>query len=35
LSSPIAAALVILSLWLLVSPLIHPLLRRAWDRHGR
>jgi putative tricarboxylic transport membrane protein len=35
LSSPIATALVILSLWLLVFPLIHPLIRHAWDRHRR
>jgi putative tricarboxylic transport membrane protein len=33
-SSPIAAALVVLSSWLLVSPVIHPLIRRAWDRRG-
>jgi len=31
-SSPIAAVLVILSIWLLVSPVVHPLLRKAWDR---
>jgi putative tricarboxylic transport membrane protein len=30
-SSPIAAVLVILSFWLLVSPLVHPLLRNAWN----
>jgi putative tricarboxylic transport membrane protein len=33
-SSPIAAALVVLSSWLLVSPVIHPLIHRAWDRRG-
>jgi putative tricarboxylic transport membrane protein len=33
-SSPIAAALIVLSLWLLVSPVIHPLIRRAWHRGG-
>jgi putative tricarboxylic transport membrane protein len=32
-SSPIAAVLVVLSLWLLLSPIIHPLLRRTRDRH--
>jgi putative tricarboxylic transport membrane protein len=31
-SSPIAAVLVLLSIWLLVSPVAHPLLRKAWDR---
>ena len=31
-SSPIAAVLVILSIWLLVAPIVHPLLRKAWDR---
>ena len=30
-SSPIAAVLVIVSLWLLVSPVVHPLIRKAWD----
>jgi putative tricarboxylic transport membrane protein len=34
-SSPIAAVLVILSIWLLVSPIVHPLLRKVWDRHNR
>jgi putative tricarboxylic transport membrane protein len=34
-SSPIAAVLVILSIWLLVSPIVHPLLRNVWDRHNR
>jgi putative tricarboxylic transport membrane protein len=29
-SSPIAAVLVILSAWLLMSPLIHPLIRKWW-----
>jgi putative tricarboxylic transport membrane protein len=33
-SSPIAAALVGLSLWLLLSPVIHPLLRRVWHGQG-
>jgi putative tricarboxylic transport membrane protein len=31
-SSPIAAVLVLLSLWLFLSPIIYPLLRKAWDR---
>ena len=31
-SSPIAAVLVILSGWLLASPVVHPLIRKAWDR---
>jgi TctA family transporter len=31
-SSPIAAVLVILSIWLLVSPVAQPLIRKAWDR---
>jgi len=34
---PIVAVLVILSLWLLVSPVVHPLIRKAWERtrgHG-
>ena len=31
-SSPIAAALVILSTWLLLSPVLHPLIHKAWDR---
>jgi putative tricarboxylic transport membrane protein len=31
-SSPIAAALVILSIWLLAAPIVHPLIRKAWDR---
>jgi putative tricarboxylic transport membrane protein len=31
-SSPIAAVLVILSCWLLVSPVIHPMIRKAWHR---
>jgi putative tricarboxylic transport membrane protein len=31
-SSPIAAVLVILSIWLLVSPVIHPMIRQAWHR---
>jgi hypothetical protein len=26
---------VILSIWLLVSPVVHPLLRKVWDRHNR
>src|SRR5918996_3265605 len=30
-SSPIAAVLGILSCWLLVSPVVHPLLRQAWE----
>jgi putative tricarboxylic transport membrane protein len=30
-SSPIAAVLVVVSLWLLVSPVVHPLIRKAWD----
>src|SRR5919109_72570 len=30
-SSPIAAVLVILAFWLLVSPIIHPLLHKAWN----
>ena len=34
LSSPIAAVLVILSVWLLLSPVIHPWLHKAWHRHG-
>jgi putative tricarboxylic transport membrane protein len=37
-SSPIAAVLTILSIWLLVSPIVHPLMRKAWERirsHGR
>jgi putative tricarboxylic transport membrane protein len=34
-SSPIAAVLVLASLWLLLSPVLHPLLRQAWQRaHG-
>jgi hypothetical protein len=31
-SSPIAAVLVLLSLWLFLSPLMHPLLRKVWHR---
>jgi putative tricarboxylic transport membrane protein len=31
-SSPIAAVLVILSFWLLMSPVVHPLIRKAWHR---
>jgi putative tricarboxylic transport membrane protein len=31
-SSPIAAVLAILSIWLLVSPVLHPLIRKAWER---
>jgi putative tricarboxylic transport membrane protein len=31
-ASPIGAALVLLSLWLLLSPVLHPLLRRLWSR---
>jgi putative tricarboxylic transport membrane protein len=31
-SSPIAAVLVTLSLWLFLSPILHPLLRQAWHR---
>jgi putative tricarboxylic transport membrane protein len=34
-SSPIAAVLVILSTWLLLSPVLHPLIRKAWDRSTR
>jgi putative tricarboxylic transport membrane protein len=37
-SSPIAAVLMILSIWLLASPIVHPLIRKAWERthsHGR
>jgi putative tricarboxylic transport membrane protein len=30
-SSPIAAVLVILAFWLLAAPIIHPLLRKAWN----
>jgi hypothetical protein len=26
---------VILSIWLLVSPIVHPLVRKAWDRNSR
>jgi putative tricarboxylic transport membrane protein len=33
-SSPIAAVLVIASLWLLFSPTIQPLLRRVWAKEG-
>jgi putative tricarboxylic transport membrane protein len=33
-SSPIAAVLVILSVWLLVAPIAHPLLRKAWARYS-
>jgi putative tricarboxylic transport membrane protein len=32
-SSPIAAVLVILSIWLFVSPVVHPLLRKTWGRY--
>jgi putative tricarboxylic transport membrane protein len=31
-SSPIAALLMLLSVWLLLSPIVHPLIRKAWDR---
>ncbi|MDQ3829430.1 MAG: tripartite tricarboxylate transporter permease [Candidatus Tectomicrobia bacterium] len=31
-SSPIAAVLVILSGWLLVFPVVHPMIRKAWHR---
>jgi len=34
-SSTIAAVLVVLSLWLLLSSIIHPLLRKAWRRRPR
>jgi putative tricarboxylic transport membrane protein len=34
-SSPIAAVLIVLSFWLLASPVVHPLIRKAWDRSTR
>jgi putative tricarboxylic transport membrane protein len=34
-SSPIAAVLLVVSLWLFVSPVLHPLLRRVWSHPWR